>query len=72
MRFKLIGEERIPGQAIAIAHRMKRVIREQVGDQMTCSIGIAPNSFLAKTATDMQKPDGLVVLEIRGTMFMKR
>ena len=30
---------------------------------ITASIGIAPNHFLAKTATDMQKPDGLVVLE---------
>jgi DNA polymerase IV len=30
---------------------------------MRCSIGIAPNQFLAKTASDMQKPDGLIVIE---------
>jgi len=30
---------------------------------MTCSIGIAPNVFLAKVAADMQKPNGLVILE---------
>ena len=30
---------------------------------LTCSVGIAPNGYLAKTATDMQKPDGLVFLE---------
>lgn len=63
MRFRLIGTEREPGQARELAHRMKRVLREQVGEMMTCSIGIAPNAFLAKLASDMQKPDGLVVLQ---------
>jgi DNA polymerase-4 len=36
-----------------------------MGPVLTCSIGISSNEFLAKTATDMQKPDGLVVLEKR-------
>lgn len=63
MRFKLIGEERLPENARTLAHRMKRAIAERVGESMTCSIGIAPNAFLAKVGTDMQKPDGLVVIE---------
>ena len=46
-----------------IARRLKDGIRAHVGEAITCSIGIAPNSFLAKVATDMQKPDGLVVLD---------
>lgn len=50
-------------EAIAVAQRIKDGIRKHVGETITCSIGIAPNSFLAKVATDMQKPDGLVVLE---------
>jgi len=44
----------------ALAHQIKKDIREQVGDYMKCSIGIAPNAFLAKLASDLQKPDGLV------------
>ncbi|MBU6198613.1 MAG: hypothetical protein KGI64_01820 [Xanthomonadaceae bacterium] len=59
---KLIGRERERTNAIAIAHRIKSAVHG-VGDWLRCSIGIAPNHFLSKTATDMQKPDGLVVLE---------
>ncbi|MEZ5047711.1 MAG: DNA polymerase IV [Chitinophagaceae bacterium] len=43
-----------------LALDIKRAIQTQVGDWLTCSIGIAPNTFLAKLATDLQKPDGLV------------
>jgi len=63
MRFRLIGTERSPECAIELANKLKEEIRNQVGVCLTCSIGIAPNSFLAKVASDMQKPDGLVVLQ---------
>ena len=59
----LIGRERVRENAIEIAKRIKRTILERGFDAMGCSIGIAPNKFLAKTASDMQKPDGLTVLE---------
>lgn len=58
----LIGRERQRDNAEAIARRIKRRIAEEF-DAIRCSIGIAPNKFLAKTASDMQKPDGLTVLE---------
>jgi len=58
----LMGREREPARAIEIAKKIKQSVRE-TGDWLRCSIGIAPNGFLAKTASDMQKPDGLVVLE---------
>jgi DNA polymerase-4 len=60
----LIGRERQPGNAIAIATRIKqRLVEVGISPSMTCSIGIAPNKFLAKTASDMRKPDGLTVIE---------
>jgi len=63
MRFDLIGRERERDEAETLGHRLKRAIRERVADNLTCSVGIAPNAFLAKIATDMRKPDGLVTLE---------
>ncbi|MAM34327.1 MAG: impB/mucB/samB family protein [Micavibrio sp.] len=48
--------------AIALAHRIKKGLRENIGPAIRASIGLAPNGFLAKVATDMEKPDGLVIL----------
>lgn len=59
----LIGRERQRDNAVAIARRIKQRIADEF-DWIRCSIGIAPNKFLAKTASDMQKPDGLTVLEL--------
>ena len=61
--FKLLGEERNKDEACQIAMKMKQEIARGLGPCIRCSIGIAPNRFLSKVATDMQKPDGLVVLE---------
>lgn len=62
MHFRLIGNERDGSNAIKLAKEIKQALRDHVGECITCSIGIAPNSFLAKLATDLQKPDGLVVI----------
>lgn len=45
-----------------VAQRIKQAIRSDVGDHLRCSIGIAPNAFLAKLASNLQKPDGLVTI----------
>lgn len=50
-------------KAVAVAKAIKREVARRVGVCLTSSIGIAPNWTLAKMASDMQKPDGLVVLE---------
>ncbi len=49
-------------KAIALSKQLKQGIAENVGEAITCSIGLAPNAYLAKVASDMMKPDGLVVL----------
>jgi DNA polymerase-4 len=41
---------------------IKRAIHQKVGDWLRCSIGIAPNVFLAKLASDVQKPNGLTII----------
>jgi len=59
---KLIGRERSLLAAMDLGMRIKDAIRTQVGSTLRCSIGLAPNQYLAKVATDMEKPDGLVAL----------
>lgn len=57
----ITGTEKLFGKPTEVAQEIKRRIREEVAD-LTCSIGIAPNKLLAKLASHMQKPDGLVVI----------
>lgn len=63
MRCRLLGVEREPERATEIARAIKRTILDELSPCLTSSIGIAPNAYLAKLATDLQKPDGLVVIE---------
>lgn len=50
--------------ALDLARRIKAGLRDNVGECITCSVGIAPNRYLAKAASDFQKPDGLTVLRL--------
>jgi len=59
---QLIGRERNPPAARQISLAIKQAIRDDVGETLCCSIGMAPNRYLAKIASDMQKPDGLIGL----------
>src|SRR5690606_8597432 len=49
------------GSATALASEIRDAIREET--QLTASAGIAPNKFLAKIASDWNKPDGQFVLK---------
>lgn len=60
---RLLSNERNLDKALRLAHNIKRGLKHNVGSQIKCSIGLAPNSFLAKIATDMKKPDGLTILK---------
>ena len=44
-----------------LAARIKESVRRATG--LSCSIGVAPNKLLAKLASELQKPDGLTVLD---------
>ena len=58
----LLGPERIPDNAVKLALAVQKGIMRNVGQCLTSSVGIAPSKLLAKTASDMKKPNGLTVL----------
>lgn len=62
MACKLLGAERWPDRGRAVAQQVKDAIYSKVGRYVRCSVGVAPNRWLAKMATDLEKPDGLTVL----------
>jgi DNA polymerase IV len=62
MAASLIGREQPLTAALDLGRRIKASIREHVGSTLRCSVGLAPNRYLAKIASDMEKPDGLVAL----------
>mgnify|MGYP001587717661 CR=1 FL=1 len=51
--------ELVASDLIKVAKEIKQRIKKEIGDYITVSIGIAPNRFLAKTASNLKKPDGL-------------
>ena len=60
----LTGTERLFGSPLDAVRRIKARIRNDTG--LTASAGLAPNKFLAKVASDLEKPDGLVVVPSGG------
>ncbi len=60
MECALIGRER--RNYLTLAEQIKTALRIEFGPYLTCSIGFAPNQFLAKVAAEMNKPDGLEVM----------
>ncbi len=57
-------------KAVELAQKMKNAVLMQ--EKLTCSIGVGPNKLVAKIAADMQKPDGLTVVQaekVQGFLF---
>jgi DNA polymerase-4 len=57
----ITGCIRLLGSPEEIARKIKKCINERLN--LTASVGIAPNKFIAKIASDLEKPDGLVIVE---------
>ena len=55
------GSETLFGPAAEIGRQIKQRIRSEL--RLVASVGVAPNKFVAKIASDLQKPDGFVVVE---------
>lgn len=57
----VFGSEALFGPSAEIGRQIKRRIREEL--HLVASVGVAPNKFLAKIASDLRKPDGFVVIQ---------
>jgi DNA polymerase-4 len=51
----------VPGDTAGLGRRLKAAVRDATG--LSCSIGIAPNKLLAKLCSELDKPDGLTLLD---------
>ena len=51
----------VPGETAELAQRIKTAVTQATG--LSCSIGVTPNKLLSKLASELQKPDGLTVLD---------
>ena len=60
----LTGTESLFGSPLEAVRRIKQRIRDET--QLTASAGLAANKFVAKVASDLQKPDGLVAVAAGG------
>src|SRR3954470_9503132 len=56
----LTGTDRLHGPGDRVARAIKQRVRDEL--QLTASVGLAPNKFLAKLASDLEKPDGLTIV----------
>lgn len=57
----ITGSLKLFGSPVHIAQEIRRLVKDET--QLTCSVGVAPNKFLAKLASDMDKPDGLTIID---------
>jgi DNA polymerase-4 len=59
---RLMDNETSVEAVTAIARSIKQGLARNIGEYVRCSIGVAANRYLAKVATDLQKPDGFTIL----------
>ena len=52
----------LPGDTLTIARNIKQAVLEST--ELSCSIGVTPNKLLSKICSDLEKPDGLTILDL--------
>lgn len=62
MSCRLTGSHRGYKKAIALGHEVKESIKKNAGESLRCSVGLAPNRFIAKVASGIKKPNGFTVI----------
>jgi len=68
----LWSNEREVVDAVKLARHIKESIHREVGECLNCSVGLSLNPFLAKVAAELEKPNGLVIIDdadIPGKLF---
>ncbi len=55
----LLGQER--RKPVQLAGKIRATLSERIGSHITCSLGFGPNQLLAKIASEIDKPEGLIV-----------
>src|SRR5215472_14201404 len=61
----LAGTPSLRRDLMEVGREVKRRLRDEVGDWLTCSVGFSTNIFLAKQAAELEKPDGLQMIDHR-------
>lgn len=56
----ITGTEQLFGPPVDVAWKVQRAVREELS--LSCSVGVAANKYVAKVASDLKKPAGLVVV----------
>jgi nucleotidyltransferase/DNA polymerase involved in DNA repair len=62
------GARYLFGDGPEIARKIKAAVKKETG--LTCSVGVAPNMFLAKIASELNKPDGITVVPVSEKLIL--
>ena len=63
----LTGSMKQKENIIKLSQKLKAVLKANIGSYITCSIGVGANKFIAKIASNINKPNGLTIIDPTAT-----